>query len=294
MKNSNRIKQSRSDILVNIIVYTMGTIALIITLYPLYFVLIASISDASLIRSGQVYLYPKGLTLSGYQKVLEDTRIWIGYRNTIFYVVTGTFISLFFTLGVSYSLSRKDFKLRNPIMILFIFTMFFNGGLIPTYLWINKLGLYDTVWVMLIPFSINVFNVVVARTFFTNTIPDELLEASKIDGANDFYFFFRIVLPLSKPIIAVITLYYAVAMWNGYFNALIYLRSENLYTLQLILRSILILNQVAVDSQSIEMLNTIDLIKYAVIVVSTVPIICVYPFLQKYFAQGVMIGAVKG
>ncbi len=294
MKSSNRIKQSQSDILINILVYTMGTIALIITLYPLYFVLIASISDASLIRSGQVYIYPKGLTLVGYQKVLEDTRIWIGYRNTIFYVVTGTFISLFFTLGVSYSLSRKDFKLRNPIMILFIFTMFFNGGLIPTYLWINKLGLYDTVWVMLIPFSINVFNIVVARTFFTNTIPDELLEASKIDGANDFYFFFRIVLPLSKPIIAVITLYYAVAMWNGYFNALIYLRSDNLYTLQLILRSILILNQVAVDSQSIEMLNTIDLIKYAVIVVSTVPIICVYPFLQKYFAKGVMIGAVKG
>ena len=294
MQSSNRINQSKSDILINILVYTMGTIALIITLYPLYFVLIASISDASLIRSGQVYLYPKGLTLGGYKKVLEDSRIWIGYRNTIFYVVTGTSISLFFTLGVSYSLSRKDFKLRNPIMILFIFTMFFNGGLIPTYLWIKKLGLYDTVWVMLIPFSINVFNVVVARTFFTNTIPDELLDASKIDGANDFYFFFRIVLPLSKPIIAVITLYYAVAMWNGYFNALIYLRSDNLYTLQLILRSILILNQVAVDSQSIEMLNTIDLIKYAVIVVSTVPIICVYPFLQKYIAKGVMIGAVKG
>ena len=294
MKSSSRIKQSQSDILINIIVYAIGTIALIITLYPLYFVLIASVSNASLIRSGQVYLYPKGLTLVGYQRVLEDTRIWIGYRNTIFYVVVGTSISLFFTLGVAYSLSRRDFKLRNPIMILFIFTMFFNGGLIPTYLWINKLGLYDTVWVMLIPFSINVFNVIVARTFFTNNIPDELLDASRIDGANDFYFFFRIVLPLSKPIIAVITLYYAVAMWNGYFNALIYLRSDNLYTLQLILRSILILNQVAVDSLSIEMQNSIDLIKYAVIVVSTVPIICVYPFLQKYFAKGVMIGAVKG
>ena len=293
-RNTNKIRLANSDRLLNVLVYLLGTVALIIAFYPIYFVLIASFSDPSLVKSGGVYLYPRGITFLGYQKVFDDARIWIGYKNTLFYVSAGTLISLFFTLGVAYSLSRKDFMFRNAIMILFIITMFFNGGLIPTYLWINKLGLYNTVWVMLIPFSINVFNVIVTRTFFQTNIPLELLEASKIDGSSDFNFFFRIVLPLSKPIIAVIALFYAVVLWNGYFTALIYLRDDALYPLQLILRSILIENEVNVDSLSVEMRNAIDLIKYAIIIVSTVPIICVYPFIQKYFAKGVMIGAIKG
>lgn len=294
MGSRNTIKLSQSDAFINVIIYTLATIALLITLYPLYFVLIASISDPTLVKSGQIFLIPKGLTLMGYEKVFEDARVWTGYRNTIFYVIAGSLISVMFTLGVAYSLSRKDFKFRNAIMILLVITMFFSGGLIPTYLWIKRLGLYDTVWAMLVPFSINVFNVIVTRTFFQTSIPDGLLEASRIDGASDFLFFFKIVLPLSKPIISVMTLYYAVGIWNGYFNALIYLRSTELYPLQLILRSILILNQVNVDSLTVEARNAIDLIKYAIIIVSTVPIMCIYPFIQKYFTKGIMIGAIKG
>lgn len=289
--------KTKSDRYADIILYGLATVALLLALYPIYFVIIASISSPDMVEGGLVYLIPKGLTVKGYEKVFADSRIWAGYRNTIFYTFAGTFISLMFTLPAAYALSRKDFKARKYFMLLFTITMFFNGGLIPTYLLVKSMNLYNTIWVMLVPFALNVYNLIIARTYFERSIPESLLDAAQIDGCSDFYFFIRIVLPLSKAIIAVIALYYAVAQWNEYFKALVYLRDEKLHTLQIVLRSILLQNQAFEDSAAegaADMQNLYDLIKYATIVVSTIPIISLYPFLQKYFTKGVMIGAIKG
>lgn len=286
-----------SDKITTFIIYALGTLALVLALYPIYFVIIASISSPDAVENGMVYLIPKYITFRGYEKVFQDPRIWSGYANTIFYTVAGTIISLLVTLPAAYALSRKDFRARRIIMILFTVTMFFGGGLIPTYLLIQQFGLYNTRWVLLIPFCLNVYNLIIGRTFFERSIPSSLFEAAKIDGCSDLKFFIKIVLPLSKAIIAVIMLYYAVAQWNEYFKALIYLRDEELQPLQMVLRSILIQNQSFDGSASegvAEAQNLFDLIKYSVIVVSTIPIIAVYPFIQKYFTKGVMIGAVKG
>ena len=281
----------------NFITYALVSLAFLLALYPIYFVIIASISSPDAVENGAVYLLPKSLTFRGYEKVLEDSRIWIGYRNTIFYTIAGTAVSLFVTLPAAYVLSRKDFKSRNVLMMFFVITMFINGGLIPTYLLIQKTNFYDNPLVMIIPFCLNVYNLIITRTFFQRSIPSELHDAGRIDGCSDFRFFGQIVLPLSKAVIAVIALYYAVSQWNQFFRALVYLRSSEYHPLQIVLRSILLQNQAFEDSAAegaADAQNLFDLIKYAVIVVSSVPIICVYPFLQKYFTQGVMIGAVKG
>ncbi|WP_240839854.1 carbohydrate ABC transporter permease [Acidaminobacter sp. JC074] len=291
------MKLKSVDKFTTVVIYLLAGIAAIMALYPIYFVVIASISSPDAVENGLVYLWPKYITFEGYEKVFQDARIWMGYRNTIFYTLAGTAISLLVTLPAAFVLSRKDFKARNTIMMMFVFTMFFGGGLIPTYLLIKDLNLYNTIWVMILPFSLNVYNLIIARSFFESSIPESLGEAAKIDGCSDIRFFISIILPLSKAIIAVILLYYAVAQWNEYFKALIYLRDENLQTLQIVLRSILIQNQSFDGSAAegfAETQNLFDLIKYAVIVVSTIPIIMVYPFVQKYFTKGVMIGAVKG
>jgi len=253
------------------------------------------------VANGNVWLYPKGFTLMGYKEIMKDSRIWAGYRNTLIYAVGGMLISMLFTMPAAYALSRKDFKARGFLMLFFTFTMFFNGGLIPTYLTVKKFHLDNTIWVMLIPFSVNVYNIIISRTFFQNNIPSELLEAAILDGCSNIQFFVKVVLPLSKAILAVISLYYIVGYWNEYFKALMYLREDKLHPLQMVLRDILIRNQAYASGQlgsgasaegSVQ--QKADLVKYGVIVVSTLPIIIIYPLIQKYFEKGVMIGSLKG
>lgn len=266
--------------------------------YPLYFIIIASFSNPSEVSNGNVWFWPSQFTLDGYKELLRHGNIWMGYWNTILYTVVGTAIGLIVNISAAYSLSRRDLVGRKLITFYFIFTMFFNGGLIPTYFTIRDFHLYDTFWVMVLPFSVMVYNMIVARTFFDSSLPKDLLDAAQIDGCGNLRFFFSIALPLSKAVIAVIALYIAVAQWNSYFNALVYIRNENLKPLQLVVRNILITNQSLVGAgdglAAQEAMRLANLMKYAVIIITTVPIMCMYPFVQKYFSQGVMIGAIKG
>jgi putative aldouronate transport system permease protein len=290
-------RQSFSDRLFDFVILVISAALLFIIAYPLWFVIIASFSDPTMVGSGRVWLVPGGFSLLGYERVFADSRIWLGYRNTVLYTIFGTAFSLIFTLPAAYALSRKDFKGRNAIMMYFVFTMFFGGGLIPTYLTVRNFHLLNTVWVLLIPFSVSVYNIIISRTFFSSTIPVELLEAARLDGCSNTRFFVSVVLPLSKAIIAVIGLYYAVGQWNQFFNSLIYVRNAELMPLQLVLRNILLQNQ----TYAVEMLDpfneaqrTAEAIKYSLIIVATLPVMCLYPLIQKYFTKGVMIGAVKG
>lgn len=282
----------------NIFLYALSGIILLAIAYPLYFIIIASFSNPSEVANGNVWLWPSQFTLDGYKELLRHDDIWTGYLNTILYTLVGTLIGLFVNISAAYALSRRDLVGRRLITFFFIFTMFFNGGLIPTYFTIRDFHLYDTFWVMVLPFSVAVYNMIVARTFFDSSLPKELLDAAQIDGCGNLRFFFSIALPLSKAVIAVIALYIAVAQWNSYFNALVYIRSENLKPLQLVVRNILITNQSLVGAgdglAAQEAMRLSNLMKYAVIIITTVPIMCVYPFVQKYFSQGVMIGAIKG
>ncbi|WP_026486273.1 carbohydrate ABC transporter permease [Caldanaerobius polysaccharolyticus] len=293
-------KMNISDVIFDIIVYGLCILIFIVIAYPCYFIVIASVSNANLVATGQVTLYPKGFSLYGYKQIFQDGRIWIGYKNTIIYTVLGTLVNLLFTLPAAYALSRKEFSARRVIMLFFVFTMFFNGGLIPTYLLIKQLHLIDTMWVFIIPFCVNVFNLIITRTFFEESIPKELYEAASLDGCSHFQFFGKIVLPLSKPIIAVMALYYMVGHWNDFFTALIYIKSDNLKPLQIILRDILLVNQVFAEGAGLGgnaggyAQQYADAVKYGVIIVSTVPILLFYPFIQKYFEKGVMIGSLKG
>ncbi|NLC67324.1 MAG: carbohydrate ABC transporter permease [Clostridiaceae bacterium] len=278
---------------------TILALILIIVAYPLYFVVIASISDPIDVALGRVILIPSKIVWDGYKKILAHKDLWIGYKNTFTYTILGTLLNLSLTLTSAYSLSRKDMPGRNLFMGIFTFTMFFGGGLIPTYLLVKSLNLIDTYAVMIVLGAVSVWNVIIARTFFQSTIPQELLEAAIVDGCNDFLFFFRIVLPLSKAIIAVLTIYYAVGHWNQFFNAIIYLRNRNKYPLQLFLREILIQNQFNEEMQIMDdnalIAQTIAMsMKYGVIIVSSLPVLILYPFLQKYFMKGVMIGSIKG
>lgn len=292
-------RKSKEDKVFDIINFFLVAIILLLVVYPLYFIVIASISDPNMIYEGKVWLLPKELTLEGYQRIFGDSKIWQGYKNSIIYTVVGTIVNVSFTLMAAYALSRKDLYGRNVIMFLFLMTMFFSGGLIPTYLVVKNLGLLNTMWALILPKAVAVWNVIVAKTFFESSIPNELLEAARIDGCSDVKFFWKIVLPLSKPIVAVMVLFYAVGHWNSYFDALIYLNNENLYPLQLILRNILIQNQASTmmisDLDSLAAKQRVsELIKYGVIIVATIPLLIVYPFVQKYFVKGVMIGGIKG
>lgn len=297
-----RIHKSREDRFIDIIVYALASVIFILVLYPLIYILSASISEPRLVTMGEVVFLPKQITFEGYQKIFEYTPIWVGYRNTVFYTVVGTAINLLLTVTCSYVLSRKDFFGRRFFTLLFTFTMFFNGGLIPTYLVVKQLGILNTVWSMWLPVAVSVYNVLICRTYFESSIPFEIQESACIDGCSDMQILLRIMLPLSKPIIAVLGLFYAVTHWNTYFNALIYLSDVKLYPLQLYLRSILILDQMSemlgADAEMVEQLirrmELKESMKYGIIVVSSLPIIMLYPFLQRYFVKGVMIGAVKG
>lgn len=269
-----------------------------VTVYPLYYVAVASFSDPLLIRShtGPLFHILGEPTLQGYQKTLANKSLFAGFKNTLFYLFVGTFLQLFLTSMAAYVLSRKNFMIRKGVMKMFIFTMFFSGGLIPMFFAIRNTGIYNTIWVSSIPYAISVYNMIIMRTFF-ETIPESLEEAAIIDGANDFTVFSKVILPLSKPVIAVMILYYGVGQWNSWFPAAMFTRDRKLYPLQMILREILIENQTqSADNLAAAMEDTFtkELVKYCTIVVSTVPILAIYPFLQKYFEKGVMIGAVKG
>ncbi|MGO4537556.1 carbohydrate ABC transporter permease [Paenibacillus sp. 2TAB19] len=292
-------RKSKGDLAFDIANYTLLTIAMLLILYPLYFVFIASFSDPNMIYSGQIWLLPKGLTLDGYERIFADATIWIGYGNSLLYAVVGTLISVAVTLLAAYPLARRDFVGRGLFMWFFMFTMFFGGGLIPTYLLIKDLHMINTIWALVIPGVGSVFNIIIVRTFFQSTIPDEMREAAFIDGCSNTRFFFSMVLQLSKPIIAVMVLYHVVGFWNGFFDAMIYLNEESKYPLQLVLRNILVQNQVngsmMIDVESYAAkLRVTELIKYGVIIIASLPLLILYPFLQRYFVKGVMIGSIKG
>ncbi len=292
-----KIKAKKGDKAFDIFSIIISIILILIVAYPMYFMIIASFSDPAAVSSGEVWFFPKNITFAGYGKIFEEARIWTGYKNTILFTLVGTMFSLLFTLPAAYALSKKDLKGRNTLMMYFTITMFFSGGLIPTYLTINQFHLTDTFWVIVLPFSVGAYNLIIARTFFASNIPDELWEAAQLDGCSHTRFFVTIVLPLSKAIVSVIALYCMVGQWNQYFTSLIYTRKEELIPLQLVLRNILLQNQAQANSSSLasfENQRVVDMMKYGIIIVSTVPIMCVYPFVQKYFNQGVMIGSVKG
>jgi putative aldouronate transport system permease protein len=294
------MKMGTGDRIFYVVTRVLLAVFLVIVLYPIYFVVIASFSDSAYVNSGEFLFYPKGFTLLGYSQIFKTTRIWISYMNTLIYVVFGTMLGLAASVLAGYSLSQKKLLGRNVIMGLLVFTMYFGGGLIPTYLVIKGIHLTNTRLLLVIMGSISVYNIILIRSFFAGTLPQELQDAAFIDGCGNGQYFFRIALPLSKAILSVIGLYIAVAHWNSYFNALIYVTDRAKQPLQLYLREVLLMAQstsdlMESDPQAAALLNRmVEVIKYGIIVVSTVPIICVYPFLQKYFVKGVMIGSVKG
>ncbi len=290
-------KRSGSDLAFDIVNTLLLSIALLTVLYPLYYIVIASVSDPNAVNTGKVILLPVDLTIEGYKKVFAYETLWQAYGNTIKYVLIGTSINLALTLTGAYALSRRELAGRRFFMLMITFTMIFSGGLIPTFLTVKGLGMYNTMWALVIPNAIGAYNFIVARTFFETSIPYELVESANIDGCSDIRFFLNIVLPLSPAIIAVMILFYGVAHWNSFFNALIYLKDRSLNPLQLELRELLITQQAIqnLDAESIfQVQRTADIMKFAAIIVSSVPIIAVYPFLQRFFVKGVMIGAIKG
>lgn len=298
---STAIRDTRADKVFNFLNKAFVWILIFIVLYPIIYIISASISDPDVVNSGEMWLYPIDITFDGYKRVFNSPDIWIGYRNTIFYTVAGTLINLLVTLPCAYALSRRDLIGKSIVMKMLIFTMFFDGGMIPTYLLIRDLGMLNTVWAMIIPGAASVWNIIVTMTFFRSSIPRALEEQAEIDGASVFKTFTSIVLPLSLPIIAVMALFYGVAHWNSYFSALIYLTDRDLFPLQLILREILIEQeltaQLMVQGGNIEAIGEqakiASSIKYAVMIVSSLPLLIAYPFVQKYFIKGVLIGSVK-
>ncbi|MDF2958715.1 MAG: binding-protein-dependent transport system inner rane component [Paenibacillus sp.] len=295
----NKLASTRHDKWFDIFNYFILTVLIVIVIYPLYFVLIASFSDPNLTNSGQVLLFPKGISLMSYELIFADLKIWIGYKNSLIYTSVGTLINLAVALPAAYAFSRKDLRGGKILIWIFLFTMYFNGGMIPTYLLIKNLGLLDTIWSLVLPNAVVIYYLLIARSFFATTIPDELLDSSRIDGASDFRFFISVVLPLSKAIIAVLALYHAIIHWNTYFNAMLYISSASKQPLQIVLRSILMAtdysNEAMVDSKSLEEAVILkETVKYSVIIVASLPVLLLYPFVQKYFIKGVMIGAVKG
>lgn len=292
-------RQTKEDKVFDLVNAALIALLLLVIVYPLWFVIIASVSNPAQVIGGQVILLPKGFSLEAYRMVFRDSMVMTGYRNTLIYTVTGTVINVVMTVLAAYPLSRRDWVGRGFFMGLLMFTMFFSGGIIPTYLMMNQLGMINTIWAMILPGAVSVYNTIIMRTFFINSIPGELQEAAQVDGCSNTRLLLQIVLPLSKQILAVMVLFYGVGHWNAFFNALIYLTESKRYPLQLVLRSILIQNTASQD-----MLGDLDTmgsrvmmaetIKYALIIVSTLPMMILYPFLQKFFEKGVMVGAIKG
>ncbi len=296
-----KVKMLRADLVFQCV---NGFILIVITflvLYPVWYAFISSFSDPELVARGQIVLLPRGFNLQGYQKVFQHDKIMTGYANTLLYTVVGTLINTTMTLLCAYPLSRADLWGRKWITKLIVFTMYFSGGLIPTYFVVRDLGLYNTMWALILPNCISVTNMIIMRTYFVNSVPFEMQEAGMLDGASNLAILIRIVLPLSMPVVSVILLYSAVGYWNSYFSALIYLSDAKKYPLQLVLRDILITSQMTdmVDTAEtaeslMDMATLANSIKYAVVVVASVPMLILYPFIQKYFKKGIMLGAVKG
>ena len=297
MKWFHKSRKTNSELLFDIVTYGLAIFLILLIVYPLWFVVIASFSNPSDVANGKVWFIPREWKLDGYLRLIQQPLFLRSYLNTILYTVVGTLVALVVNIPAGYALSRKELVGRKWMSILYIIPMFVSGGLIPTYLTVKNVGLIDTFWVMVIPFAVSSYNIIVARTFFNNSIPDGMWEAAQIDVCGTIRYFIKIVVPLSKAIIAVIGLWTAVGIWNSWFNALIYLTNENLQPLQLILRRLLISNQMLQSQATGEVASDLrikaDMMKYAAIVISTAPIMLLYPFVQKYFNQGVMIGALK-
>lgn len=295
-----RKKRITQDKFVYFVNYILLGLLLITILYPLIYVVSASFSSGEALASGKVRLFPVEPTLLSYKTVFEYDAIWVGFVNSIIYTVVGTVGSMVLTLLAAYPLSRDDFRGKKVLSSIFLFTMMFSGGLIPTYMLVKNLGLMNTMWSIILPTAVSAYNVIVARTFFNQTIPKELLEASQMDGCSDFRFFSQIVIPLSKPIVAVLCLWIAISLWNGYFNPLIYINEESKYPLQLVLRRILLMSQVNFANANIDPARVAanrylsQMLQYSTIIISSLPLMILYPFIQKYFVKGVMIGSVKG
>lgn len=287
-----------SDRLFDWVITLIAMIVILIVLIPLIFVMAASFSDPDMVIRGKVFLIPKGITTKAYTMVFENKDIWRGFANSVFYTAAGILISVTLTVLAAYPLSRKGLPGRNLLMMGILFTMYFSGGMVPTYLLVRDLGMYNTVWAVLVPAALSTYNLIVAKTFFENSIPEELYESAYLDGCGNIQMLFKIVLPLSKAILAVLVLYYAVGIWNSYFDALIYLKDTAKHPLQIVLRNILLLGQTEQmgtnDVGMAEKIKMAEAIKYSAIVVSSIPMILIYPFIQKHFVKGVMIGAVKG
>jgi multiple sugar transport system permease protein/putative aldouronate transport system permease protein len=299
LQKRNKPRPLGSDQLFFFVTYTLVIIMVLLVLYPMLYIVSASFSAPSAVNSGKVWLFPVEPTFDNYKMILQYNSLFLGYRNTILYTVLGTLINVIMTVVCAYPLSRKELYGRGFFTFLFTFTMIFSGGMIPNYILMRNIKILNTVWVMVLPGAINITNMIVTRTFFQNSIPRELLEAAKLDGCSDAQYFFRMVLPLSKSVIAVIALFYAVGHWNAYFNAFLYLSNRELFPLQLFLRQILIQSEfsgdVAADPDLIQaLLGLQDTLKFVVIVVSAAPLMCLYPLAQRHFVKGVMIGSLKG
>ena len=293
-------KKVSQDKMVYAINYIMLTLLLLIVLYPIIYIVSCSFSSGDALMAGKVRLLPVEPTLDSYKAVFKYQSIWSGYLNSILYTVAGTILSVALTLLAAYPLSREDFRGRKWFMRLILFTMMFSGGLIPTYLLVKNMGLLDSIWAVILPGAVSAYNIIVARTYFSQNIPKELLEAAEMDGCSDFRFFSQIVVPLSAPIIAVLSLWVAVSLWNSYFGPMIYMNSEEKYPLQLILRKILLMSQVNFSATNVDQATIAknqylsEMLKYGTIIISTLPLMIIYPFVQKYFVKGVMVGSVKG
>lgn len=292
-------KFTRRDRIFNFVNISIVTLFFLAVLFPLIYVVSASFSDPNKVIQGQVWLWPVGFNLEGYKAVFDNPRVMSGYLNSFIIMVGGTAVNVVMTILAGYPLSRKDFPDRHLLMGLFVFTIMFSGGLIPTYILVKNLGLIDTRWALILPTAIGVWNAIIVRTYFQTTIPGDLLEAAQMEGCNEFHFLWKIVIPLSGPIIAVITLFYAVGHWNQFFQALLYLKDEAKYPLQIVLREILVENTIT-DMSSMDVESQLlrqrlrELLKYSLIIVASAPLLMIYPFIQKYFVKGIMIGSLKG
>ena len=299
MKTAKFRYMSMPDKIFTIFNYTILTLVLIVIAYPLIFVVSASFSDPQAVVRGDVLLLPVNPTLRGYQAVFKNGKILTGFMNSVFYLVAGTCLNLVMTMLCAYPLSRKEFKARGFISLFFVFTMYFSGGMVPTYILVNKLGLLNTRLAMIIPTAMSTYNMIICRTYIVNSIPDELYEASQMDGCTPFKYMMKVIVPLSKPILAVLTLYYGVAKWNDYFNAMLFLYKDELQPLTIVMKEILIMGKVdmtqVTDASAVSKLQGMsELLKYSTMVVATLPVLMLYPLIQKHLVKGVMIGAVKG
>ena len=297
MKNTKtKMKQTKDDVVFNVISYTVISILILICLYPIWYVAVASITEPRIVANARgLLLWPQNITWQAYGRVLANPEIWIGYKNTIFYTVAGTGLNVTLTAMIAYALSHTDMLLKKPLTLFVTFTMFFNGGMIPTYLVVRDLNLLDTRFAPLLPGMVSVFNFIVMRTHF-ESLPEDLEESAKLDGASYWVIFRKIILPVSKAVIAVMVLFYGVNHWNSWFNEMLYLPNKReLWPLALITREIIIASSSAAMSDGAVMTQeTADAIKYATIMITTLPILLLYPFLQRYFVKGVMVGSVKG